>query len=31
MMRPVALELPPGFERLRADRQAMLLAIMLAR
>jgi hypothetical protein len=29
MMRPVALELPPGFERLRPDRQAMLLAIML--
>jgi hypothetical protein len=30
MMRPAALELPLGFERLRADRQAMLLAIMLA-
>jgi hypothetical protein len=29
MMWPAALELPPGFERLRPDRQAMLLAIML--
>jgi hypothetical protein len=30
MMRPAALELPVGFDRLRPDRQAMLLAIMLA-
>jgi hypothetical protein len=29
VVRPVALELPAGFERLRPDRQAMLLAIML--
>jgi hypothetical protein len=28
-VRPAAVELPPGFERLRFDRQAMLLAIML--
>lgn len=29
MVRPAAVELPVGFERLRPDRQAMLLAILL--
>jgi hypothetical protein len=28
-VRPAFVELPPGFERLRYDRQAMLLAILL--
>jgi hypothetical protein len=30
MPHPVAIELPPGFERLRPDRQLMLLAILLS-
>jgi hypothetical protein len=30
IVRPAAVELPPGFERLRPDRQAMLLAILLS-
>ena len=30
MVRPAVVELPPGFERLRPDRQAMLLAILLS-
>jgi hypothetical protein len=30
VVRPAAVELPPGFERLRPDRQAMLLAILLS-
>jgi hypothetical protein len=29
MPRPATIELPPGFERLHPDRQAMLLAILL--
>lgn len=29
MAQPVTIELPPGFERLPPDRQAMLLAILL--
>ena len=28
-VRPAVVELPPGFERLRPDRQAMLLALLL--
>ena len=30
IVRPAAIELPPGFERLPPDRQTMLLAIMLS-
>ena len=30
MVRPAAIELPPGFERLKVDRQVMLLAILLS-
>jgi hypothetical protein len=29
VVRPAVVELPPGFERLRPDRQAMLLALLL--
>jgi hypothetical protein len=29
MVHPAAIELPPGFERLKVDRQVMLLAILL--
>jgi hypothetical protein len=29
IVRPAVVELPPGFERLRPDRQAMLLALLL--
>jgi hypothetical protein len=29
IVRPAIVELPPGFERLRPDRQAMLLALLL--
>jgi hypothetical protein len=29
VVRPAIVELPPGFERLRPDRQAMLLALLL--
>jgi hypothetical protein len=30
VVRPAVVALPPGFERLRPDRQAMLLALLLA-